>query len=63
MKKITPTKKEREREKGREGAPFFCMKLDELVAGSTKSKDGAACKELREDAGRWEVNRMWSNME
>ena len=27
------------------------MKLDELVAGSTKSKDGAACKELHEDAG------------
>ena len=39
------------------------MKLDELVAGSTKSKDGVVCKELREDAGRWEVNRMWSNME
>ena len=52
MKKITPTKKEERERQGKEGgSAFFCMKLDELVAGSTKSKDGAAaCKELREDA-------------
>ena len=42
------------------------MKLDELVAGSTKSKDGAASKELHEDAGSGrliECGRIWSEVE
>ena len=41
------------------------MKLDELVAGSTKSKDGALAVRncTRMSVGRWEVNQMWSNTE